>query len=163
MGRLETNVILAGEITPEAATLYGYITNFFTPQRVIVIAGTGRQRHASKTNSTPKKITGSGWSTFSRRNQSAKNFYTMMQAAQILWALVSHGYWKRVYEWAKQPQTKAWPAPPGKVGSSAAAARPATSGQIRFASRRSKALRSQPDPVNLQHTRASRLEPYPAH
>jgi hypothetical protein len=25
LGKLETNVILAGEITPESATLYGYI------------------------------------------------------------------------------------------------------------------------------------------
>lgn len=32
----------------------------------------------------------------------AKNYYTLMQVAQILWTLFCHGYCKRLYEWARR-------------------------------------------------------------
>jgi len=39
LGAFQTNIILAGEITPEAATLYAYITNFskLSPERVAIV------------------------------------------------------------------------------------------------------------------------------
>lgn len=48
LGRHQTNLILAGEITAQAATLHAHSTNFsnHTPQRAatVVMSG-GRQRH----------------------------------------------------------------------------------------------------------------------
>ena len=88
----------------KAATLYGYITNFsnLTPQRVIVIAGTGRQRHRIEDKFNAEKNHGIGLEhVFCAETTASKNYYTMMQAAQILWTLVSHGYCKRLYPWAK--------------------------------------------------------------
>jgi len=87
LGQLETNVILAGEITPQSATLYGYITNLpnLAPQRVIAIAGTGRQRHRIEDQFNAEKNHRIGLEhVFCAETKAAKNFYTMMQAAQIL-------------------------------------------------------------------------------
>lgn len=105
LGKLETNVILAGEITPQSATLYGYITDLphLAPQRVMAIAATGRQRHRIEDKFNAEKNHRIGLEhVFCAETTAAKNFYTMMQAAQILWALVSQGYCKRVYAWAKE-------------------------------------------------------------
>lgn len=105
LGQGQTNVILAGEITPEAATLYGFITNFFnlTPERVITLTGTGRQRHRIEDRFNAEKNHGIGLEhVFCAETKAAKNFYTMMQAAQILWVLVSQGCCKRIYQWAKK-------------------------------------------------------------
>jgi hypothetical protein len=43
LGQHQTNVILLGELTSEAATLYAYITNFanLSPQRVTVVVNRG--------------------------------------------------------------------------------------------------------------------------
>ena len=103
LGAGQTNAILAGEITPQAATLYGYITNFsnLTPERVITITGIGRQRHRIEDTFNAEKNHGIGLEhVFCAETTAAKNFYTMMQAAQILWVLVSQGYCKRIYAWA---------------------------------------------------------------
>lgn len=110
LGKLQTNVILAGEITPQAATLYGFITSFYnlTPERVITIAGTGRQRHRIEDKFNAEKNHGIGLEhVFCAETKAAKNFYTMMQAAQILWTLVSHGCCKRLYPWARNATYKA--------------------------------------------------------
>jgi hypothetical protein len=48
LGEHQTHVILSGEITPQAATLYAYITNFdkLSPERVILLVNRGgRERH----------------------------------------------------------------------------------------------------------------------
>jgi hypothetical protein len=104
LGNLQTNIILAGEITPEAATLYGFISNFsnLTPERAVTVAGTGRQRHHIEDKFNAEKNHGIGLEhVFCAETKAAKNFYTMMQAARILWTLVSQGFCKRLYEWAK--------------------------------------------------------------
>jgi len=105
LGELNTNVILVGEITPQAATLYGFITNFsnLTPDRVITLAGTGRQRHRIEDRFNAEKNHGIGLEhVFCAETRAAKNFYSMMQAAQILWALISQGCCKRIYQWARK-------------------------------------------------------------
>ncbi len=104
LASLQTNIVLAGEITPQAATLYAFITNFanLTPERVSTITGTGRQRHRIEDKFNTEKNHGIGLEhVFCAETKAAKNFYTMMQAAQILWALVCEGCCKRIYNWAR--------------------------------------------------------------
>jgi hypothetical protein len=109
LGEHQTNVILAGEITPEAATLYAWITNFanLTPARVLDIAASGRERHRIEDTFNAQKNHGIGLEhVFCADTNAAKNYYTMMQVAQILWVLVCHGHCRRVYAWARRAPEK---------------------------------------------------------
>ena len=105
LGAGQTNALLAGEITPEAATLYAFITNFvnLTPERVVAIAGNGRQRHRIEDTFNAEKNHGIGLEhVFCAEANAAKNYYTMMQVAAILWVLCCHGCLKRMYDWAQR-------------------------------------------------------------
>jgi len=105
LGALQTNVLLLGEITPQAATLYGFITNFsnLSPQRVATLTQTGRKRHRIEDTFNIEKNHGIGLEhVFCAEATAAKNYYSMMQAAQILWVLACRGCLKRVYEWARR-------------------------------------------------------------
>jgi hypothetical protein len=105
LGSGKTNAILAGEITAQAATLYAFITNFsqLTPARVIDITYVGRERHRIEDTFNAEKNHGIGLEhVFCAETTAAKNYYTMMQVAQILWILVCHGFLKRVYDWARR-------------------------------------------------------------
>ena len=42
------------------------------------------------------------FTVFCAETTAAKNYYTMLQVAQILWILVCHGFLKRVYDWARR-------------------------------------------------------------
>lgn len=104
LGALETNALLLGEITQDAATLYGFITNFsnLSPQRVLTLTQTGRKRHRIEDVFNTEKNHGIGLEhVFCARTNAAKNYYTMMQVAQILWVLACHGCIKRIYDWAR--------------------------------------------------------------
>lgn len=105
LGAQETNVLVAGEITPQAATLYAWVTNFanLTPARVLDITALGRERHRIEDTFNAEKNHGIGLEhVFCAQTNAAKNYYTMMQVAQILWVLICHGYCRRVYQWARQ-------------------------------------------------------------
>jgi hypothetical protein len=105
LGDGNTNVILAGELTDETATLYAFITNVanLTPERVLTVTGVGRQRHRIEDHFNTEKNHGIGLEhVFCADPTAAKNYYTMMQAAQILWVLFAHGYCKRLYDWARR-------------------------------------------------------------
>jgi len=105
LGPGKTNAILAGEITAQAATLYAFITNFpcLTPERVIDLTHVGRERHRIEDTFNAEKNHGIGLEhVFCAETTAAKNYYTMMQVAQILWILVCHGFLKRVYDWARR-------------------------------------------------------------
>jgi hypothetical protein len=105
LGVHQTNAILAGEVTAQAATLYAFITNFsnLTPQRVIEITRIGRERHRIEDTFNAEKNHGIGLEhVFCAETTASKNYYTMMQVAQILWIVVCHGFLKRVYQWARQ-------------------------------------------------------------
>lgn len=105
LGKLATNVILAGELTDETATLFAYITNFarLTPARVLVLLGAGRARHRIEDFFNTEKNHGIGLEhVFCAEAIAAKNYYTMMQVAQIIWVVFCHGFCKRVYDWARR-------------------------------------------------------------
>jgi len=105
LGAHTTQAILAGEITAHAATLYAFITNFaqLTPSRVMAVTQAGRERHQIEDTFNAEKNHGIGLEhVFCAETTAAKNYYTMMQVAQILWNLVCHGYLKRVYDWARR-------------------------------------------------------------
>ncbi len=105
LGTHQTHAILMGEITPEAATLYVYITNFagLTPARVVAIAHVGRERHRIEDKFNTEKNHGIGMEhVFCAEATAAKNYYTMMQVGRILWVLVCAGYLQRVYDWARR-------------------------------------------------------------
>jgi len=107
LGEQQTNVILLGEITREpAATLYAYITNFakLTPQRVAgVVNGAGRERHLIEDTFNTQKNNGIGLEhVFCAHATASKNYYTMMQVAQILWILTCRGCLQRLYDWARR-------------------------------------------------------------
>lgn len=107
LGEHHTNVILLGEITREpSATLYAYITNFenLTPQRVTaVVMQSGRERHLIEDAFNTLKNNGIGLEhVFCANATASKNYYTMMQVAQILWILVCRGCLRRLYDWARR-------------------------------------------------------------
>jgi hypothetical protein len=106
LGEHQTNVILSGEITAEAATLYAYITNFskLSPQRVATVVNRGgRERHLIEDTFNTQKNNGIGMEhVFCAHATASKNYYTMMQVAQILWILACHGGLRRLYDWARR-------------------------------------------------------------
>lgn len=105
LGTHSTNAILAGEVTEHAATLYAFITNFsaLTSARVMTITWAGRERHRIEDTFNAEKNHGIGLEhVFCAEATASKNYYTLMQVAQILWILVCHGHLKRVYDWARR-------------------------------------------------------------
>ena len=105
LGAGQAQAILAGEITPEAATLYAFMTNFanLTPERVVALTRCGRSRHHIEDTFNAEKNHGIGLEhVFCADANAAKNYYTMMQVAAILWVLCCHGCLKRIYEWARR-------------------------------------------------------------
>jgi hypothetical protein len=107
LGAHQTHVILLGEITDEpTATLYAYITNFdkLTPQRVaLVVNRGGRERHLIEDAFNTQKNNGIGLEhVFCANATASKNYYTMMQVAQILWILTCRGCLQRLYDWARR-------------------------------------------------------------
>ena len=90
----------------EAATLYAYITNFskLSPQRVaIVVNRGGRERHLIEDTFNTQKNNGIGLEhVFCAQATASKNYYTMMQVAQILWILTCRGCLQRLYDWARR-------------------------------------------------------------
>lgn len=111
LGEFKTHVILQGEVTPEAASLFVFITNFsqLTPERVTrLVNQAGRQRHAIEDSFNTQKNHGIGLEhVFCADPVAAKNYYTMMQVAQILWHLVCQGCLRRLYDWARRMTQKA--------------------------------------------------------
>jgi hypothetical protein len=107
LGEHQTNVILQGEITAQpSATLYAYITNFsqLTPQRVAAVVNRGgRERHLIEDTFNAQKNNGIGLEhVFCANATASKNYYTMMQVAEILWTLTCHGGLRRLYDWARR-------------------------------------------------------------
>jgi hypothetical protein len=107
LGEHQTNVILQGEITDEpTATLYVYITNFsdLSPQRVAAVVNSGgRERHLIEDTFNTQKNNGIGLEhVFCANATASKNYYTMMQVAQILWILTCRGCLQRLYDWARR-------------------------------------------------------------
>ncbi len=107
LGEHQTNVILQGEITTEpSATLYAYITNFsnLTPERVaLVVNRVGRERHLIEDTFNAQKNNGIGLEhVFCANAKASKNYYTMMQVAEVLWILTCHGGLRRLYDWARR-------------------------------------------------------------
>jgi hypothetical protein len=107
LGEHQTNVILQGEITSQpSATLYAYITNFsnLTPQRVVVVVNSGgRERHLIEDTFNAQKNNGIGLEhVFCANAIGSKNYYTMMQVAEILWILTCQGGLRRLYDWARR-------------------------------------------------------------
>jgi hypothetical protein len=105
LGEHQTNILLAGETTDTASTLYAFITNFanLTPERVLTLTGIGRLRHRIEDTFNTEKNHGIGLEhVFCADPTAAKNFYTMLQVAQILWVLFCHGYCKRLHAWARR-------------------------------------------------------------
>jgi hypothetical protein len=107
LGEHQTHVILQGEITDKpSATLYAYITNFdrLTPERVAqVVNGAGRERHLIEDTFNTQKNNGIGLEhVFCAQATASKNYYTMMQVAQILWVLTCRGCLQRLYDWARR-------------------------------------------------------------
>ena len=106
LGEHHTNVILSGVITAQAATLYAYITNFdkLSPERVTVVVNDGgRERHRIEDTFNTQKNHGIGLEhVFCANAKGSKNYYTMMQVAQILWILTCRGCLRRLYDWARR-------------------------------------------------------------
>lgn len=107
LGEHQTNVVMQGEITTTpSATLYVYATNFsnLTPQRVMVVVNHGgRERHLIEDTFNTQKNNGIGLEhVFCANANASKNYYTMMQVAQILWLVACRGCLQRLYDWARR-------------------------------------------------------------
>jgi hypothetical protein len=105
-GKGSASVILEGDVTPESATLYAWITNMhkLNAARVTALcAATGRRRHCIEDHFNTQKNNGPGLGhAFCADETASKNYYSIMQCAQILWELFYHGHLARLYGWAKQ-------------------------------------------------------------
>ncbi len=106
LGPHQTHVLLSGEITAQAATLYAYITNIanLSPQRVALLVNHGgRERHRIEDTFNTQKNNGIGLEhLFCAQATASKNYYTLMQVAQILWILTYEGCLQRLYDWARR-------------------------------------------------------------
>lgn len=106
LGDHQTHVILSGEITAQAATLYAYVTNIpkLSPKRVVLLVNhLGRERHLIEDTFNTQKNNGIGLEhVFCANATASKNYYTMMQVAQILWTLTCKGCLQRLYDWARR-------------------------------------------------------------
>jgi hypothetical protein len=111
LGEHSTNVILSGVITPQAATLYAYITNFSNltaPRVAAMVNQAGRERHLIEDTFNTQKNNGIGLEhVFCANSTASQNYYTMMQVAQILWILTCNGCLQRLYDWARRATQKA--------------------------------------------------------
>lgn len=100
------SVILEGDVTAESATLYAWITNMhkLDATRVPALcAATGRQRHFIEDHFNTQKNNGPGLGhAFCANETASKNYYSIMQCAQIIWELFYHGHLARLYGWARQ-------------------------------------------------------------
>lgn len=105
-GKGAASVILEGDVTAESATLYAWITNMHkldAPRVPALCAATGRQRHCIEDHFNTQKNNGAGLGhAFCADETASKNYYSIMQCAQILWELFYHGHLARLYGWARQ-------------------------------------------------------------
>jgi len=110
LGAHQTQVILLGEVTTETVTLYAYLTSFsqLSPARVTeVVNRGGRQRHLIEDTFNTQKNNGIGLEhVFCAEANASKNYYTMMQVAQILWIITCRGGLQRLYDWARRATEK---------------------------------------------------------
>jgi hypothetical protein len=99
-------VILEGDVTGDAATLYAWITNVrnLDAARVPALcAATGRSRHCIEDHFNTQKNNGPGLGhAFCADETASKNYYSLMQCAQIIWELFYHGHLARLYGWARK-------------------------------------------------------------
>jgi hypothetical protein len=106
LGECTCAAILEGEITPESATLYAWITNVgdLTAARVKAVCATaGRERHKIEDLFNTQKNNGAGLEhVFCAHPTAAKNYYSMMQVAECFWQLFYRGHLQRLYEWAER-------------------------------------------------------------
>lgn len=105
LGDLQTHVILLGEAGLKTACLYAYAVNFpnLTPERVLsIILDAGRKRPLIEDAFNAEKNHGIGLEhVFCADPNAAKNYFTMMMVAQIIWNLLCYGCLKRLYQWAR--------------------------------------------------------------
>lgn len=105
-GNGTASVILEGDVAAGAATLYAWITNMhrLTADRVTALcAATGRERHCIEDHFNTQKNNGAGLGhAFCANETASKNYYSVMQCAQIIWELFYHGHLARLYGWARQ-------------------------------------------------------------
>jgi len=98
-GGRNLNVLFAGEVSPTAATLWVWVTNFsLTPDSAAVVANNaGRARQGIETLFNVEKNGGFGLEHAFCANQTAsKNYHLLMQVAFILGQLLVNGCLRRL-------------------------------------------------------------------
>jgi hypothetical protein len=98
-GPYEFSVLFSGEISPTAATLWVWVTNFFlSPDRVYTLANQGgRARNSIENLFNVEKNGGFGLEhTFCAKRESSQNYHLMLQVAFILWQLLAKGVLHRL-------------------------------------------------------------------
>jgi len=98
-GTYEFPVLFSGEISPTAATLWVWVTNFFlSPERVYALANQGgRARNGIENLFNVEKNGGFGLEhTFCAKRESSQNYHLMLQVAYILWQLLAQGVLHRL-------------------------------------------------------------------
>lgn len=74
-----------------------------TPERILTVAGVGRQRPRIEDDFNSVKNHGiESNHVVGADSNSAHNDHPPRQAAQMLWTLLAHGYFKRLYDWARR-------------------------------------------------------------
>jgi hypothetical protein len=69
----------------------------------VVVNSGGRERHLIEDTFNAQKNNGIGLEhVFCANATASKNYYTMMQVAEVLWILTCHGGLRRLYDWARR-------------------------------------------------------------
>ena len=98
-GQHEFQVLFCGEISPAAATLWVWVTNFpLTPRNVAAVANRGgRSRQGIENVFNVEKNGGFGLEhAFCADSTAAKNYHLIMQVAHILEQLLVNGLFRRL-------------------------------------------------------------------
>jgi hypothetical protein len=104
-GKHELQVLFSGEISPVAATLWVWVTNFeLNHERVYDIANHGgRARNSIENLFNVEKNGGFGLEhTFCANPQASQNYHLMLQVAFILWQLLAKGVLHRLTQMCRK-------------------------------------------------------------
>lgn len=101
---LLVTAICETETTPTEQTFYAWITDLpwlGKNNLVRFVDATGRSRHAIEDQFNAEKNNGVGLEhVFCANATGSKNYYSIMQCAQIIWTLFHGGHLARLYGWA---------------------------------------------------------------
>ena len=95
----DLNIVFASEVSPKAATLWCWVTNFYVDRKRVhaIVNSGGKRRGEIETVFNVQKNGGFGLEhTFCVNETAAKNLHIIMHIAWIIWQLFANGVLRRI-------------------------------------------------------------------